>query len=165
MVAQSVVGLLRLWLVVYIANIIGTAVFAWMLVLAGPASGTITLEVIGEIAHAHSDPPATTIFLAAVFAGWLMGLLSWLVTAARDTISQIVIVWLITTAIGFGKFQHVIVGSVQMFAALFAGQSTLPAVGHFLLWATLGNIVGGSIFVALIKYSHAGWADDRIRWH
>ena len=100
------------------------------------------------------------IFLSALFAGWLMGLLSWLVTAVADTISQIVIVWLITSAIGFAHLQHVIVGSVQMFAALIAGQSTPAAVGHVILWVTIGNIVGGSVFVGLIKYSHAGWADS-----
>jgi hypothetical protein len=27
--------------------------------------------------------------------------------------------------------------------------------GHFLLWTTLGNVVGGSFFVAFIKYSYA----------
>ena len=26
---------------------------------------------------------------------------------------------------------------------------------RFLIWVTLGNIVGGSLFVALIKYGHA----------
>ena len=39
--------------------------------------------------------------LSGVLAGWLMGLRSWLVAAGRDTISQIVMVWLVTTAIGF----------------------------------------------------------------
>jgi formate/nitrite transporter FocA (FNT family) len=26
---------------------------------------------------------------------------------------------------------------------------------RFLLWTTLGNAIGGSVFVALIKYGHA----------
>ena len=33
--------------------------------------------------------------------------------------------------------------------------STLADFGHFLLWTTLGNAVGGPFFVALIKYGHA----------
>ncbi|HEX4148865.1 MAG TPA: formate/nitrite transporter family protein, partial [Pirellulales bacterium] len=153
-------GLLRLWGIVYCANMVGTSIFAGLIVLIGPMSGTIALRVLGESARAHSEHPALAIFMSALLAGWLMGLLSWLVTAARDTISQIVIVWLITSAIGFAHLNHVIVGSVQMFAALYVGLSTPGDVGHFILWATLGNIVGGSVFVGLLKYSHAGWADS-----
>jgi formate/nitrite transporter FocA (FNT family) len=41
-------------------------------------------------------------------------------------------------------------------AAVFATQGvTLAEFGHFLLWATLGNAIGGLVFVALIKYGHA----------
>jgi len=96
------------------------------------------------------------IFLSAVLAGWLMGLLSWLVAAGRDTISQVVLVWLITAAIGFAGLHHVILGAVEVLAGAFAGQGVGPAdVGHFLLWATLGNTLGGALFVALLKYGRA----------
>jgi formate/nitrite transporter FocA (FNT family) len=96
------------------------------------------------------------LFLSGMLAGWMMGLVSWLVAASRDTISQVVLVWLITTAIGFAGLHHVILGSCEVLAAVFARQDvTLAQFGHFLLWATLGNIVGGTLFVALIKYGHA----------
>jgi formate/nitrite transporter FocA (FNT family) len=41
-------------------------------------------------------------------------------------------------------------------AALFAGQGAgWGSFGHFLLYTTLGNALGGTVFVALLKYSHA----------
>jgi formate/nitrite transporter FocA (FNT family) len=95
------------------------------------------------------------ILLSGIMAGWLMGLLSWLVAAGRDTISQIVLVWMITTAIGLAHFHHAIAGSVEVLAGVFAGEATLGDYGHFLLWTTLGNLIGGPIFVAMIKYGHA----------
>jgi formate/nitrite transporter FocA (FNT family) len=96
------------------------------------------------------------IFSSAMLAGWLMGLLSWLVSAVRDTISQIAIVWLITTTIGFAGLHHVVLGTVEVLCGLFLHQAvTLREFGSFLIFATLGNIVGGVIFVALIKYGHA----------
>jgi formate/nitrite transporter FocA (FNT family) len=95
-------------------------------------------------------------FLSAVLAGWLMGLLSWLVAAGRDTISQIVIVWLVTTAIGFAGLHHVILGTVEVLSGAFSGQGiNVNDFGRFLLWSTLGNAFGGVFFVALIKYGHA----------
>ena len=91
-----------------------------------------------------------------MLAGWLMGLLSWLVAAGRDTISQIVMVGIITTVIGFAGLHHVILGTVETLAGVFAGQDVgLLDFGRFLLWTTLGNILGGSVFVCAIKYGHA----------
>jgi formate/nitrite transporter FocA (FNT family) len=66
------------------------------------------------------------------------------------------IVWLVTTGIGLAHLHHSIVGTVEVLAAVFAAQGvTLAEFGHFLLWATLGNAIGGLVFVALIKYGHA----------
>ena len=150
-------SLARGWSVIYVANLIGAAVFAGLAVLIGPALHVINRPVFQTIASSATDHPAWVIFLSAVLAGWLMGLLSWLVAASRDTISQIVIVWLVATVIGFAHLHHVVVGSVEVLAGVFAGGGvTWADFGHFLLWTTLGNAVGGPVFVAVIKYGHAG---------
>ncbi len=152
----SLADLARTWVVVYVANLLGTAVIAVLIVVIGPPLGVIEPSVFGKIAAPLTNHPAGVIFLSAVLAGWLMGLLSWLVAASRDTISQIVLVWLIASVIGFARLHHVVVGSVEVLAGVFSRQGvTLGDYGHFLLWTTLGNAVGGPVFVALIKYSHA----------
>jgi formate-nitrite transporter family protein len=85
-----------------------------------------------------------------------MGLLSWLVIASRDTVGQIFLVWLVTFSIGFLHLTHVVVGTTEVLAGLFAGQGiTLPDFGRFLVLTTFGNALGAFIFVALIKYGHA----------
>lgn len=153
---SSLRALARLWAVVWIANEIGAAIFACLAGLIGPSLGVIEPRAFGELAHRLTDHPSRAIFLSAVLAGWLMGLVSWLVAAGRDTISQIVMVWLVTTSIGFAGLHHVILGSVEVFAGAFSGQGVGPSdVGRFLLWATLGNIVGGVVFVAVLKYGLA----------
>jgi formate-nitrite transporter family protein len=145
-------ALVRTWAVIYVANLMGAAAFAGVAVLVGPALGVIDRRAFGEIAASLTAHPGMVLFLSGMLAGWLMGLLSWLVAAARDTISQLAIVWLIATVIGFCHLPHVVVGSVEVLAGVFAGQGvTLADYGHFLLWTTLGNAVGGPFFVALIK--------------
>ncbi len=152
----SVRSLLRLWGVVYVANIVGGAAFARLATWIGPNLGIIDPLAFGEIARRLTDHHAGAIFSSGLLAGWLMGLLTWLVAAGRDTISQIVLVWLITTAIGFANVHHVVLGSVEVLAGVFAGQGIgWSDFGRFLLWTTMGNILGGSFFVSLIKYSHA----------
>jgi formate/nitrite transporter FocA (FNT family) len=146
----------RLWGIVYAANLIGAAAFAGIVSYVGPRMHIISRESFGLIAHRLMDHGNLIIFLSAILAGWLMGLLSWMVSATRDTISQIVIVWMVTTAIGLGGLHHVVLGSVEVLAAIFSRQGIDGwDFGRFLIWATLGNAIGGSVFVALIKYGHA----------
>ena len=95
------------------------------------------------------------ILASGVLAGWLMGLLSWLVKAGQETISKIFVVWLVTGSIGLMRLHHCIVGSVEVLAGLMTGTGSIGDYGRFLLWSTIGNTVGGVVFVALVKYAHA----------
>ncbi len=149
-------ALLRLWGVVYVANTLGAAAFAGLAVAIGPALGVIEPRAFGTIAHRLTDHPWPAILLSGVLAGWLMGLVSWLVAAGRDSISQVVLVWLVTAAIGFSGLHHVILGTAEVLAGAFAAQGVGAAdFGRFLVWATVGNTLGGVVFVAFLKYGHA----------
>jgi formate/nitrite transporter FocA (FNT family) len=146
----------RLWAIVYVANLIGAAISAAFIVVVGMALHDIDKRVLKEIATTIVEHPAWVIFLSGVLAGWLMGLLSWLVAAGRDTISQIVIIWIFTGAIGLGHLHHSILGTTEVLGSVFAGAGTsFSEFLHFLLWATLGNAVGGGGFVAILKFGHA----------
>lgn len=148
--------LARLWGVVYAANIAGAAAFAAMLAMIGPALGIIDRAALGEIARSLTDHSWLVILASAGLAGWLMGLMSWLVTAARDTVSQIIFVVLVTGLIGFAGLHHAILGTAEVLGGLFAGEGVLPEQFiHFLAWTTLGNTLGGTVFVGLLKYTHA----------
>jgi formate/nitrite transporter FocA (FNT family) len=145
----------RLWGLIYVANQAGAAAFAAFLAFLAPHLGIAEPRVFGAIASGLVDHPAWVILLSGVLAGWLMGLLSWLVAASRDTIGQIVIVTLVTTAIGLCHLHHSVAGTAEVLAGVFSGQgATLADFGKFLLWATLGNILGGVICVALLKFGH-----------
>ncbi len=157
----TLAGLVRLWAIVYVANIMGATIFALLATIIGPALGVIDVTAFGEIAHHMIGHSWWIIALSGVLAGWLMGLLSWLIAAGRDTISQIVLIWLVTTAIGLGHLHHSITGTVEVLAGLFANQGVLFSdFTHFLLWTTIGNSIGGVVFVALIKYGHVIRSND-----
>lgn len=148
--------LVRLWAVVYVANILGAAAFAAMLATVGPALGIIEPAALGEIARTLTDHPWTVIVASAALAGWLMGLMSWLVTAGRDTISQIIFVVLVTGLIGLAGLHHAVLGTAEVLGGVFAGEDvSLGQFFHVLIWTSLGNALGGTFFVALLKYTHA----------
>jgi formate/nitrite transporter FocA (FNT family) len=51
---------------------------------------------------------------------------------------------------------HSILGTSEVLGGLFSqGETTFADFGHFLLWATIGNAIGGAGFVALLKFGQA----------
>ena len=151
----SKASLLRLWVTIFASNLIGITAFAKLTTIIGPALGVIEPGAFDHIAHGLVEHPWWVLVLSGILAGWLMGLLSWLVTAGRDTISQVFFVGLITSAIGLCHLHHAILGSGEVLAAVFSrGGLVMRDYGFFLLWTTLGNMGGGVFFVALLKFSH-----------
>lgn len=151
----SVAGLLRLWGLVYASNILGAATFAAFAAWIGPELGEAQSWAFEEIASKYVGHVWWLLLIGGIMAGWLMGLLAWLVTAARDTIGQIVLIWLVTGGIALSHLQHSIAGTVEVLAGVLSGDAiTWVELGRFLLWSTLGNAIGGVVFVALLKYGH-----------
>jgi formate/nitrite transporter FocA (FNT family) len=93
--------------------------------------------------------------VSAILAGWLMALGAWLILATPPTVSQIVSIYIVTFLIGVGGLHHSIAGSVEMFTALLmSDEFTLGQSGRFIGLALFGNLIGGSLFVAVLNYAH-----------
>jgi formate/nitrite transporter FocA (FNT family) len=146
--------LLRLWVIVYFSNIFGGIIFALILTYFSTSLHFLQGWSLAKISNALIINSWITKMLTAALAGWLMGLLAWLVAAARETISQILIIWVITTCIGLAGLSHCIVGNIEVSAGLFNGNVSFSQYFNFLIPVTLGNIIGGVFFVGIMKYSH-----------
>lgn len=152
----------RLWGLVYVGNVAGGAVFAAFAVWFAPSYGLADAEALIEIADPFVGQPSTALLGGAVLAGWLMGLVAWLVAAADSTLARLAVVVMVTGAIGYGHLPHSIAGNVEMLTAAFASDSVgLGEYVHFLALATAGNAVGGTVFVALLKYGYVVRTDGR----
>lgn len=151
----SVVNLLKLWGIVYAGNIIGGYVFGYILSHVGVNVGFIKIEAFTYLAHHLLEYDWDSILLSAILAGWMMGLLGWLVTSSQETISRIVLIIMVTFIIGLAGLHHSIVGSIEVFlGALTSPDISMTDYLHVQFWATLGNLLGGTVFVALLKFSH-----------
>lgn len=145
----------RLWGVIYAANLVGCAVFAGLIALLGPELGIASPAAFHSLAESLLSHPAWAILLSGIVAGWLMGLVTWLVAASRDTIGQVALILIVTSTIGFGPFHHAILGTTEVLGALFLGTGvTLGQFVHFIVPTTAGNVVGGAVFVAGLNYGH-----------
>lgn len=149
----NVSKLLRLWLIVITGNLIGAVTCGGLHFLATDVIHAT--EGYIEIGHHLTKFSTGTLFISSILAGWLMALGAWLVGSSPRTIAQIAVIYVVTFLIGMGGFHHSIAGSVEMFAAMFLSSEFTPAMGgRFIGVALLGNLVGGTCFVALLNYAH-----------
>lgn len=150
---ESVRSLLGLWGLVITGNLAGGLVFGLATWFVAPRLGIFSVAEMASIAeHVVGVGPAT-LFASALLAGWLMGLLSWVLGSATDTTSRIVLVYLITGTIGFLGLHHSIVGNIEVFLGLLASPSiTVVDYITFLVLALAGNAAGGALLVALSRY-------------
>jgi formate/nitrite transporter FocA (FNT family) len=75
-----------------------------------------------------------------------------MVSASHWTIGQVAMIWLLTFIVGAGKFAHCIVTSCEILSSTLAGAVSPGVYLHWLLAATLGNIVGGVGIVSVLNY-------------
>lgn len=148
---KHVLNTLRLWSVVFVANIAGAMLFAFVTMKTGalPYEVGIRLAALGIRSVEGSSGH---IFWSGVIGGWIIALMAWTVTASHWTIGQIAVTWMLTAVVGLGRFAHCIATSGEILSAVFTGQVAISSYGHWLLFATLGNIGGGVTFVTLLNF-------------
>jgi formate/nitrite transporter FocA (FNT family) len=147
--------LARLWGLVYVGNIVGGALFTLLAVILMPGLGVVSPAAFETIALKLVTHELHWLFVAGLFAGWLMGLLAWLITAAQGTFGRVALIWIVTATIGLLHLPHSIAGNVEVLFGLFMSAAITPLdYLTFLALATAGNACGGAIFVAVLKYGH-----------
>jgi len=163
-------SLLRNWLVVYIGNLVGSLIVALLIISAG--SYRLAGGLLGTTMLSIADSKMHYSFLQAISLGILCNILVclavWLSYSARNTTDKILsIIFPISAFIAAG-FEHSVANMYLIPVALLlknidpgfvAGSGlNLSALSwgdfflHNLLPVTLGNMVGGIIFVGIAYY-------------
>jgi formate-nitrite transporter family protein len=140
----------RLWALVLLANVCATALIALTLAHTSIFAPEVT-TAFGEIArHTVANPFGVT-FVKAVFAGWLIALMVWLLPGAEGM--RPIVIILITYVVALGDFSHIIAGSVDAFYLVATGAATFgDYVSRFFLPTLLGNVSGGVALVAVLNF-------------
>ncbi len=147
---QTLVKVIRLWLIVLCTNVVGTAIFATVIAHASIFSPSVHAAFL-QLAQRTAAPAFWEILLRAIFAGWLIALMVWLLPVA-DT-QKIWVIFITTYVVGVAGFSHVIAGSVDVLYGVAAGAISPAAyLGGFLLPVFIGNSIGGILLVSLLNY-------------
>ncbi len=147
---RSLRAVLRLWGIVFIANMVGTALASLMAIHAHIATPE-QLASFQAVAHPLIEKTAFDLLMRGIPAGFLIAAMVWMLAAAKN--GHFWIITMMTYMIAIGGLTHVVVGSAEMFLLMFSGQlEPLHGIFGVLLPALVGNVIGGTGLFALLAY-------------
>ena len=162
----STAELARNWALVFATNAVGATGMAALAVLSGyvDLNGGAVARVAVRIAAAKASMPFWTAFFAGLLCNVLVCLAIWIAMAGRTVVDKVVgIVLPIAAFVGAG-FEHSVANMYFLPLGIYLRDKVdvtgihgvenldLSAYVHNLVPVTLGNIVGGSGFVALVYF-------------
>lgn len=162
-------GMMRNWMFSYVGNLIGAFGMAVLAFWSGylQMDGDAVAATVVNIAAAKTQLPFEVAFVRGILCNTLVCLAVWLCFAAHTVTSKILaIIFPISAFVALG-FEHSIANMFFIpLGILAAGEPTflaasgidvgaVPTLGGFvanIVPVTLGNIVGGGVFVAMSYY-------------
>ena len=141
----------RLWTVVLLSNLVGAAALALVTAWTPAFSGEVqaAFSKIGNEALAHGFG---TQLVRAIYAGFLIATMVWLLPGASQ--ARLWIVVILAYFVGIGSLTHVIAGSSETLYVVFKGEhSFYEYLVGFLVPAFLGNSIGGVALVAALAHA------------
>ncbi len=148
--------LLKNWLIVYFANFTGAVLAALAIFYSGLlVQNEALMEITAiKIAEMKVSIPLFELFIRAILCNALVCLAVWLCMAAHDVASKVLaIVFPISAFVALG-FEHSVANMYFIPLAMMHESVSISFYEFFrhISVVTMGNIVGGSIFVALIYW-------------
>lgn len=145
----TLVDTARVWAVVLAANLVGVAVFAWVLWATAPFAPHVQ-QAFGAIGALAVQGDWPSILVRGVLAGWLIALVVWLLPLSGGSRLWVIIV--ITYIVGVGDLPHIVAGSVEAIYAVLDGATNWGAyLGGYFAPTLIGNIIGGASLVAAVN--------------
>ena len=160
-------GLGRNWVLSYLGNFGGSLFVAFFLVFAaGLFSHDPWLSSIMGIAEGKVSQGFIPLLLKGVGCNWLVCLAVWLAVSAEDVAGKIAGIWFPIMAFVAIGFEHSVANMFFIPAGMLYGASVswMQFLVGNLLPVTIGNIIGGAVFVGTVYwYLYGGGAADSRR--
>lgn len=159
------------WFWVFLFNFVGALIVVALFYYSGiwkANDGGVAVRII-NIAYAKTTLPWTEALFRGILCNWLVCLAVWIAMAGKDAISKILAIMIPITAFVAAGFEHsianmyfipmgILVQNSEVAAGLLA-----PAVLQGITWqafifnnlipVTIGNIIGGVVFVAVAYWT------------
>ena len=145
--------MLKNWIIVYIANLIGSVLLAFVLAKSGLFGGAAGERAIA-VATAKTAAPFMEMLLRGVLCNILVVLALWFQAGAKSLIGKIFAIWFPIMLFVFAGFEHSIANMTYIPLGMFLGADV--SVGTMftanLIPVTIGNLIGGAVLIPVFYY-------------
>jgi nitrite transporter NirC len=141
------------WTWTWIGNLMGSVLLAFIVWRAGVISAEPVKGFILKLAQAKMTLPAEQLIWRAVLANWLVCLGVWMAARIKSESARILMIWWCMFTFITCAYEHSIANMTGLAMGLFLPHDgveglNLAGYAYNLSLATLGNIIGGALFVA-----------------
>ncbi len=149
----GVTDTLLVWCSAWIGNLFGAVILASLFHMAG---GGVLLgdgsQAFFSAVSAKMSAGSLELFARGILCNWLVCLAIWMAGRTDNAAAKIMLIfWPITIFVAAG-YEHSVANMFTFSMALIGDHPANITVGgavHNLIWVTLGNLIGGSVFMAL----------------
>ena len=141
----------RIWIYSYVGNLIGAVVLAFMFAHSGLTKGVVGNFIV-KTAGLKMHTPFLELFIRGILCNILVCLAVWCFIKLKEETSKLIMIFWCLFAFITSGFEHSIANMTLLAIALFiphSSQVTLTGFMYNLSAVTLGNMVGGALFVGL----------------
>jgi formate/nitrite transporter len=144
--------ILGILLLIFIANLIGAIIIAFMTHASGIFNEDI-MTLVNEKAIHKVHMPAGQLFVSGILCNILVSTGVCLAYSCKEEISKVVVVWLAIAVFILSGTEHVVANMYYLFTAYFGGADiTLFDIFYNLSIVAIGNFVGGGVIVSGANY-------------
>lgn len=146
-------NLLKLWSINYIGNFIGSVLAAFLYYASGVWRG-VSGEYMAHYAEKKINVMPNELFVRGILCNILVCLAIWCAYKMKEEIGKLFMVMLCVYVFFTLGFEHCIANMTLLVIGYLLpyGTVTITGILYNLFFATLGNIVGGVLFVAIPYY-------------
>lgn len=145
--------ILKVWLLAYVFNFVGAQLIAYFMAhKTGIIAAFPFSDYINNLAHSKIKYPWETVILKGIGANALVCLGTWMGYAGKDIIGKAIGIWIPVMLFVTLGYEHSIANMFFIPTAIYGGADITWSEFIFnnLIPATIGNILGGAVFVGLI---------------
>jgi formate/nitrite transporter FocA (FNT family) len=144
--------IIRLWSIVFVANLVGCAAAAWVLVHGHLVSDDRFAGVVA-VSRKYAEATPLEHFGSGIPAGFIVAALVWLLPRMKSA-GEVLIIVILTYMIGLGDMSHVVAGATELFILVARGElAPVAALVDGILPALAGNVLGGTGIFSALAYA------------
>jgi nitrite transporter NirC len=146
----SVRDLASNWIWTWIGNLLGSVLLAYMVVRAGLMETEPIKAFVLGLVEKKMNLPLEQLFWRAVLANWLVCLGVWMAARVKSETARILLIWWCMFTFITSGYEHSIANMCGLLLGLLQPHPetiTWTGYAYNLGLATLGNVIGGALFV------------------